>query len=108
MCPNWPVGWSYSTELEEGITMAYQDFLNSESERKDNSRNKLLVIGYVQGKIAEWLTFDEDTKAELLAIVIEKGWKIVFKNVSFGTGGLRNCEAERPYEQLYSEKLLWL
>ena len=24
------LGWSYSTELEEGITMAYQDFLNSE------------------------------------------------------------------------------
>ena len=24
------LGWSYSTELEEGITLAYQDFLNSE------------------------------------------------------------------------------
>lgn len=24
------LGWSYSTELEEGITMAYQDFLNSD------------------------------------------------------------------------------
>ena len=39
---------------------------------------------------AEWLTFDEDTKAELLAIVDEKELEDRFyKNVSFGTGGLR-------------------
>ena len=41
-------------------------------------------------RYAEWLTFDEETKAELLAIVDEKELEDRFyKNVSFGTGGLR-------------------
>ena len=41
-------------------------------------------------RYVEWLTFDEDTKAELLAIVDEKELEDRFyKNVSFGTGGLR-------------------
>ena len=41
-------------------------------------------------RVAEWLTFDEDTKAELLAIADEKELEDRFyKNVSFGTGGLR-------------------
>lgn len=41
-------------------------------------------------RYAEWLTFDEDTKAELLAIADEKELEDRFyKNVSFGTGGLR-------------------
>jgi phosphoglucomutase len=41
-------------------------------------------------RYAEWLTFDEDTKAELLVIVDEKELEDRFyKNVSFGTGGLR-------------------
>ena len=41
-------------------------------------------------RYAEWLTFDEDTKSELLAIVDEKELEDRFyKNVSFGTGGLR-------------------
>lgn len=41
-------------------------------------------------RVAEWLTFDEETKAELLAIVDEKELEDRFyKNVSFGTGGLR-------------------
>ena len=41
-------------------------------------------------RYAEWLTFDEDTKTELLAIADEKELEDRFyKNVSFGTGGLR-------------------
>ena len=41
-------------------------------------------------RVAEWLTFDEDTKADLLAIADEKELEDRFyKNVSFGTGGLR-------------------
>lgn len=41
-------------------------------------------------RYSEWLTFDEDTKAELLAIIDEKELEDRFyKNVSFGTGGLR-------------------
>lgn len=41
-------------------------------------------------RVAEWLTFDEDTKSELLSIVDEKELEDRFyKNVSFGTGGLR-------------------
>lgn len=41
-------------------------------------------------RYAEWLTFDEGTKAELLAIADEKELEDRFyKNVSFGTGGLR-------------------
>lgn len=41
-------------------------------------------------RVAEWLTFDEDTKSELLAIIDEKELEDRFyKNVSFGTGGLR-------------------
>ena len=41
-------------------------------------------------RYAEWLTFDEDTKSELLSIVDEKELEDRFyKNVSFGTGGLR-------------------
>lgn len=41
-------------------------------------------------RVAEWLAFDEDTKAELLAISDEKELEDRFyKNVSFGTGGLR-------------------
>ena len=41
-------------------------------------------------RVAEWLAFDENTKAELLAISDEKELEDRFyKNVSFGTGGLR-------------------
>ncbi|PTQ85946.1 phosphoglucomutase [Trichococcus patagoniensis] len=41
-------------------------------------------------RVAEWLAFDEDTKTELLAISDEKELEDRFyKNVSFGTGGLR-------------------
>lgn len=41
-------------------------------------------------RYAEWLTFDEETKSELLSIVDEKELEDRFyKNVSFGTGGLR-------------------
>lgn len=41
-------------------------------------------------RVAEWLTFDEETKSELLSIVDEKELEDRFyKNVSFGTGGLR-------------------
>ena len=41
-------------------------------------------------RVAEWLTFDKETKAELLAIVDEKELEDRFyKNVAFGTGGLR-------------------
>lgn len=41
-------------------------------------------------RVAEWLTFDEETKSELVSIVDEKELEDRFyKNVSFGTGGLR-------------------
>ena len=41
-------------------------------------------------RYAEWLTFDEDTKAELLSIGDTKELADRFyKNLSFGTGGLR-------------------
>lgn len=41
-------------------------------------------------RYAEWLTFDEETKSELVSIIDEKELEDRFyKNVSFGTGGLR-------------------
>ena len=41
-------------------------------------------------KYTEWLTFDEETKAELIAITDEKEIEDRFyKDLAFGTGGLR-------------------
>ena len=41
-------------------------------------------------KYQQWLTFDEDTKAELSAITDEKEIEDRFyKDLAFGTGGLR-------------------
>ena len=41
-------------------------------------------------KYQQWLTFDEDTKAELIAITDEKEIEDRFyKDLAFGTGGLR-------------------
>ena len=46
-------------------------------------------MGYKE-KYEQWLTFDEDTKAELLAITDEKEIEDRFyKDLEFGTGGLR-------------------
>ncbi|MBE6817435.1 MAG: phospho-sugar mutase, partial [Ruminococcaceae bacterium] len=43
-----------------------------------------------RSKYNEWLTFDEDTKAELLAVSDEKEIEDRFyKDLAFGTGGLR-------------------
>ena len=60
-------------------------------------------------KYEQWLTFDEDTKAELLAITDEKEIENRFyKDLEFGTGGLRgimgagsNYMNKRVYDLVY-------
>ena len=52
-------------------------------------RNGVIKMDY-KAKYNEWLTFDEETKAELLAIADEKEIEDRFyKDLEFGTGGLR-------------------
>ena len=52
-------------------------------------RNGVIKMDY-KAKYNEWLTFDEETKAELLAIADEKEIEDRFyKDLEFGSGGLR-------------------